>query len=200
MLKGEQKMRSERKVTIAILIVTLVMSFMFCTTAQTADLVIASVEYVDAKIAEVKALIGTGTGTTTPVVDDARITELQTALGNALNEIDALTTRVDFLDNTVREVSDSTIYQVLHLYAGDIVYALGTSEVILRTGSATVIGNTSNEGLSDSTTGENLAPDASLTKDHLVIIPRGDGRGLKITGECYLMYRGSYSYIAANGN
>ena len=96
-------MRQQKKTTIAIITIVLVMSLMFCTTAQTADLVIASVEYVDAKIAEVKALIqssGTSGGSTTSPVDNAKITELKTALGNALKEIDALKSRMDFLDVT----------------------------------------------------------------------------------------------------
>jgi len=197
-------MRQQKKTTIAIITIVLVMSLMFCTTAQTADLVIASVEYVDAKIAEVKALIqssGTSGGSTTSPVDNAKITELETALGNALKEIDALKSRMDFLDVTVRDMSDNYGMQVLHVYSGDVIYALGTSEILLRAGNAEVIGNANNEGLSDTTTGENLAPGASLSKDHFVIIPRGDGRGIKITsGECFIMYRGSFSYVPANGN
>ncbi len=197
-------MRQQKKTTIAIITIVLVMSLMFCTTAQTADLVIASVEYVDAKIAEVKALIqssGSTGGSTTSPVDNAKIAELETALGNALKEIEALKSRMDFLDITVRDISDNYGIQVLHVYNGDVIYALGTSEIILRTGSAVVIGNANNEGLSDNTTGTNLAPGASLSKDHFVIIPRGDGRGIKITsGESYLMYRGSFSYVPANGN
>ncbi|MDD3093304.1 MAG: hypothetical protein PHV04_04190, partial [Clostridia bacterium] len=136
-------MRQHKKTTIAVLAVVMIMSLMFCTTAQTADLVIASVEYVDAKIAEVKALIqtsGSTGGTTANPVDNAKITELETALGNALKEIDALRARMDFLDITVRDISDNYGIQVLHVYNGDIIYALGTSELILRTGSAVVIG------------------------------------------------------------
>ena len=197
-------MRQHKKTTIAVLAVVMIMSLMFCTTAQTADLVIASVEYVDAKIAEVKALIqtsGSTGGTTANPVDNAKITELETAVGNALKEIDALRARMDFLDITVRDISDNYGIQVLHVYNGDIIYALGTSELILRTGSAVVIGNENNEGLSDNTSGKSLAPGASLEKDHFVIIPRGDGRGIKITsGDSYIMYRGSFSYVPADGN
>ena len=195
-------MRQQKKTTIAIITIVLIMSLMFCTTAQTADLVIASVEYVDAKIAEVKALIqssGSTGGSTANPIDNAKIIELETALGNALKEIDTLKSRMDFLDVTIRDMSDNYGMQVLHVYNGDIIYALGTSEIILRTGSATVIGNESNEGLSDITTGENLAPGTTLSKDHFVIIPRGDGRGIKITsGESFIMYRGSFSYVPAN--
>ena len=197
-------MRQQKKTTIAIITIVLIMSLMFCTTAQTADLVIASVEYVDAKIAEVKALIqssGSTGGSTANPIDNAKIIELETALDNALKEIDTLKSRMDFLDVTIRDMSDNYGMQVLHVYNGDIIYALGTSEIILRTGSATVIGNESNEGLSDITTGENLAPGTTLSKDHFVIIPRGDGRGIKITsGESFIMYRGSFSYVSVNGN
>ena len=197
-------MRQQKKTTIAIITIVLIMSLMFCTTAQTADLVIASVEYVDAKIAEVKALIqssGSTGGSTANPIDNAKIIELETALGNALKEIDTLKSKRCFLDLTIMHMSDNYGMQVLHVYNGDIIYALGTSEIILRTGSATVIGNESNEGLSDITTGENLAPGTTLSKDHFVIIPRGDGRGIKITsGESFIMYRGSFSYVSVNGN
>jgi len=65
---------------------------------------------------------------------------------------------MDFLDVTVRDMSDNYGMQVLHVYSGDVIYALGTSEILLRAGNAEVIGNANNEGLSDTTTGENLAP------------------------------------------
>lgn len=196
-------MKQGKKTTIAIITMVLIMSLMFCTTAQTADLVLASVEYVDAKIAEVKALItaNPGGGTPSNPIDNAKVTELEGKLDNAIKEIDTLRSRMDFLDATIMEMSDSYAFQVLHLFAGDVIYALGTSELILRTGSATVIGNTSNEGLSDLTAGQNLDPQAQILKDHSVIIPRGDGRGIKITSpESYIMFRGSFSYVPVDGN
>ncbi len=195
-------MKQDKKILIAVISVVFVMTLMFSISAKTQDLVLASVDYVDAKIAEVRALISTGShggGQTTNPVDDVKVTELETALGKAQKEISSLQSRMDFLDTIIREMSDSYGFQVLHLYKGDALYALGTSEIILRAGDAIVIGNEHKEGLSNITTGSNLKPDSALSKDHLVLIPRGDGRGIKVTSnECYVMFRGPYSYVPAN--
>ena len=64
--------------------------------------------------------------------------------------------------------------------------------MIPRTGSLTVIAGASG-GLSDITEGANLDQGNKATKDHLLIAPRSDGRGLKANTKAIVLVRGSYS-------
>lgn len=82
--------------------------------------------------------------------------------------------------------------EVVNLESGDeLIVAQGT-EMIPRTGSLTVIAGASG-GLSDITEGANLDQGNKATKDHLLIAPRSDGRGLKANTKAIVLVRGSYS-------
>ena len=78
---------------------------------------------------------------------------------------------------------------------GGIVYPKGNSlEVILRSGNAVVVSPFENQGLSNITNGTDMANGKSITLNHQLLIPRNDGRGVKIisTGGAYVMIRGEY--------
>ncbi|MFO7611480.1 MAG: hypothetical protein R6W99_03195 [Clostridia bacterium] len=161
------------------------------------DLVLASVDYVDAKFNELSTRINmiTSGGVTGGAVDSntlTRVSNLEVQTGGLQNDVDDSTKRIDFMDITMRNLSDGTVYQVIKVDPGVKVLASGTGEVILRSGSARVIGNEYGEGLSDLTAGRELKNGESLEKDHLILIPRGDGRGIITDTVCYIIYKGLY--------
>jgi hypothetical protein len=55
------------------------------------------------------------------------------------------------------------------------------TEIILRAGTAAAVGNAPGNGLVNITTGANLDTGAALTRNHLLLVPRADGRGARIT-------------------
>jgi Na+-translocating ferredoxin:NAD+ oxidoreductase RNF subunit RnfB len=58
-------------------------------------------------------------------------------------------------------------------------------------GEATV--NASNQGgLSDTTAGGDLAQDTNVPANHLLIVPRDDGRGFEATTDVIIMVKGAY--------
>jgi len=76
-------------------------------------------------------------------------------------------------------------------YGQQLILDNGT-EVILRTGSATVISGP--EGLVDMTQGRNVSNGAVVERNHLLITPRTDGRGLRFTSESnWVMVRGAFA-------
>lgn len=69
---------------------------------------------------------------------------------------------------------------------------LGNCEIILRSGSAEAVCPGAN-GISDLTEGADLADKTVLSANHLLLVPRDDGRGLIVTSaEAYIMVRGTY--------
>lgn len=82
---------------------------------------------------------------------------------------------------------------VEELKTGDILLASAGTEVILRGGYAVAYGDGTN-GIPDVTGGSDLAIGSNIPKNHQLIFPRDDGRGIKITkGIAYVMIRGGYT-------
>lgn len=82
-------------------------------------------------------------------------------------------------------------FQVLEVAQGKKVICSSGTELILRSGSATAI-DSSLGGLSDVTGGKDLRSGDSVPKNHLLIVPRDDGRGILATSASVVMVRGSY--------
>ena len=87
-------------------------------------------------------------------------------------------------------------YEVLHLMEGAILVSETPCEIILRSGHATASLHGNDNGLADLTDGGELMEGDALEANHLLMIPRGDGRGFKITSEeAYIMVRGGYTIV-----
>jgi hypothetical protein len=66
------------------------------------------------------------------------------------------------------------------------------TELILRTGDATAIDNGTN-GISDLTSGKDLMQGAPIAKNHLLLVPREDGRGIACKQNCWVLVKGAYT-------
>lgn len=89
------------------------------------------------------------------------------------------------------DVSSGT-YKAVQLTAGQRMIGGEGTEIILRSGEATAIDNGAN-GVSDVTGGADLMTGQRIGLNHLLLIPRNDGRGLLALTEAYVMVRGSYT-------
>lgn len=83
-------------------------------------------------------------------------------------------------------------YAVVHIDPGQKVTGGEGTEFIVRAGEATIFVEGSN-GVADLTTGEDLKAGQKIALDHLLLIPRSDGRGILAGSELYIMVRGSYT-------
>lgn len=90
--------------------------------------------------------------------------------------------------------SANATYEVVHATVGQIILPTEPCEIILRSGSAVAVSVDAGQGLSDTTAEKELLSGDALTKNHYVIVPRGDGRGVLVTsGDAYFMVRGGYT-------
>ncbi|MBN2853525.1 MAG: hypothetical protein JXQ23_12385 [Clostridia bacterium] len=196
-------MKKNFQVPVTILLALIVIISGFNGYAKGEDVLLASVDYVDYKFTELSNRIsqititgGTSTTTTTTTSTDPNVTlrvdNVEKQVGAIETNLDAIDSKISFLDQVTLDLSDGSVWQIVELDAGISIYATDTSEIILRSGTAKVIGNKLNEGLSDVTVGTDLKDGTSLTSNHLIIIPRGDGRGVKAVTRCFVMYKGLY--------
>lgn len=88
--------------------------------------------------------------------------------------------------------AENSTYEVVELKGGQTLIADGGTELILRSGEATSIISPSG-GLSDVTGAKDLVKDEKVPANHLIIIPRDDGRGVRALADCFLLVRGGYT-------
>ncbi len=81
--------------------------------------------------------------------------------------------------------------QVISMTAGQQLIADAGAEIILRAGKATAIA-TSGGGVADLTAGKDLKLGEAIGANHLLLVPRSDGRGLKATTAVVLVVRGTF--------
>ncbi|MCK5811979.1 MAG: hypothetical protein KAG94_03720 [Clostridiales bacterium] len=193
-------MKKNMQTLLSILLAVVILFSGYNHYAQSEDVLLASVDYVDYKFNELNNRInqlattgGTtgGTTTTDPNVT-LRVDNVEKQVGAIETNLDGMQGKIDFLDQVTRDLSDGSVWQVIELSAGLTIYASDTSEVVLRSGTAKAIGNKYDEGLSDITSGNDLKDGEYITKDHLLIIPRGDGRGVVAITTCFILYKGLY--------
>ncbi len=95
----------------------------------------------------------------------------------------------------------SALFEVVELTWGDAVYAVSACEIQLRAGEAFCIAPDASQGLADITTGDEIYNGQSLETNHLLLIPRGDGRGIMANSQSvFIMVRGEYKIVKGQGN
>lgn len=110
---------------------------------------------------------------------DGKITELRAIINSNSGNI------------TSGEIRGDNQLTVVNLYNGQSIIGENGTEIILRAGNATAIGSELG-GLSDVTSGRDISDGGYIEKNHHLIIPRNDGRGVKANGDAIFMVRGSY--------
>lgn len=86
----------------------------------------------------------------------------------------------------------NAVFEVVEVKAGQQLICGASAEIIWRAGQATVIASELG-GLTDVTDGKNLAHGEIVEKDHHIIVPRGDGRGMNVDIDSYVMVKGEYT-------
>ncbi len=97
----------------------------------------------------------------------------------------------------------NTTWEVVEVAAGKSLICKDGTEIILRSGDARSISKISIEikngveiiidnGLTDVTDGKDLKMDELISQDHLLIIPRDDGRGANTITRCFFLVKGDY--------
>ena len=113
--------------------------------------------------------------------------------GEPGSRLDPLVTK-SFVEKYVKEVlgtagSSGLQWQVKTLPAGQQFIGASGTELIVRTGNAAVVDPTGS-GIPDVTAGTNIVNGRTVDRNHLLIIPRPDGRGIRAQSTVIIMYRG----------
>lgn len=102
--------------------------------------------------------------------------------------------RIKNLENNKSSIQASSMmaYEVVEVHAGQTINLEANTHFILRAGEATAIAGVGG-GLSDLTIGVDLKTGDVLTKNHLLLIPKSDGRGVNMSTYGWVMISGEYS-------
>lgn len=96
-----------------------------------------------------------------------------------------------FMPKVEKKITDTAVFTVVSVEEDKTFVAGAGCEFILRGGEATVNAS-ANGGLSDTTDGVDLTQDTVVPANHLLIVPRDDGRGFEAATDVIIMVKGSY--------
>lgn len=117
------------------------------------------------------------------------------AAGTPGSEGDPVVTK-SYVDSQIAQLQSggttSATYTVVEVKAGQKVLGKSGTEIILRSGEATAIDNGAN-GVSDITSGTDLMTGQSVGQNHLLLVPKDDGRGIQAITDLFVMVRGPYT-------
>ena len=88
-------------------------------------------------------------------------------------------------------VDSRTAFTPISLVAGQRLIGGEGCELILRSGQAVALGTEVN-GISNLTLGMDLMTGAEVGTNHLLLVPRSDGRGIVATTDIWVMVKGEY--------
>ncbi|AEE91814.1 conserved exported protein of unknown function [Tepidanaerobacter acetatoxydans Re1] len=118
------------------------------------------------------------------------------------SESDPLVTKsyVDKVLSNLKQYVDSkpgssSGWEIVYMEQGQSLIGDKGTEIILRSGIATVV-DEGNGGLADITEGKDIINGENVMQNHLLIVPRDDGRGVKAeNNNVILLIKGSYTII-----
>jgi hypothetical protein len=87
--------------------------------------------------------------------------------------------------------TESPVFEVVKLEAGQKVLFGASTEFILRSGEASIISG--ENGIADLTDGIDLTNTQAVPKNHHLLVPKADGRGFKCNTLVYVMIKGAYN-------
>lgn len=94
--------------------------------------------------------------------------------------------------STDTSISTGDSYVPVYASVGQTVIGGEGTEIILRSGKGEAA-ITGVDGIVDATTGQNVKDGTYITANHILIVPRADGRGVKVTEAAWFLIKGSYS-------
>lgn len=114
-------------------------------------------------------------------------------------KISELNAKIDQLTQQLQSQSKFDTYDVISLDIGQTLIAGASSEIIVRSGVATAISGKNGDPLADMTTDDskktNIYTGQTVPINHLLLVSRDDGRGIKAVGgdKVYILFKGTYT-------
>ncbi len=105
--------------------------------------------------------------------------------------ISDLSERLSKLEQNTSSGQGGDRFTAIEVKAGQKLIGGAGAELILRTNGATII-SSDNGGVADTTIGKDLITGEEMPPEHLLIIPRDDGRGFVANNNVWVLVKGSY--------
>jgi hypothetical protein len=175
--KNHSKKRLVIALSVAVAVCAVAGGTVLAATIGSEDDPLVSKSYVDNKIEQVLTLInGNGTTTSASVDTDAIVSEVLEQINSG--------------DLTGGSVAVDG-YAPVSVAVGQTIYGGEGTELILRAGKGKVV-ISGEDGIADITTGNELKSGSTVTKNHLLIVPRADDRGVKVSEAAWFLVKGTY--------
>ena len=126
---------------------------------------------------------------------DENISNQGILITNLEEKVHTLEETISSLEGQINKlkVSSSTL-EIVELFENQKIILESGSEIVLRAGKAYAI-TSEQGGLSDVTSGIDIKQDESIPRNHQLIIPRSDGRGVYVDSYAIFMVTGVYEII-----
>lgn len=98
-------------------------------------------------------------------------------------------------EKELASIKDSMQFKVVKLSTGKIMLCDSSTEIILRTkgGAKAYIEKTASGGISNLISGKDHKNGEVIPDNQLLLVPNGDGRGIKASKDSYIMVKGKYT-------
>ena len=115
------------------------------------------------------------------------------ASSNSAGSVDDPLVTKSYVDSLVAgsEGGGNNLFVPITVYPGDIMIG-GEGTEIISTAEGTVIDNGNGYGIIDTSSAKYINNGEKITKNTILVIPRDDGRGIKVTKRGTIMVKGEY--------
>ncbi len=204
-------------ITSTIMIGAIGITTAFATSPGTTSDPLVSKSYVDDKISQIMTVLegsnkGTGTIDTNDFASksyvDSQLNQFMTRINtgelileNTLSESERTELIEDIIKNlnvlgiegNTELVETKSSYVPVNAIYGQTILGGEGCEIILRSGTSVAL-VPGQEGIVNATSGANLNNNEEIYKDNIIIVPRNDGRGVKVTSdEAWFIIKGNYT-------
>ena len=111
---------------------------------------------------------------------------------NPLVAQDYVDARIAELNSQIEELTKASKFEAVQIKAGKQLVAGASTEIVLRSGKAAAVVS-ANGGLSDLIAGNDIPAGGNIPLNHLILIPRDDGRGFKTVSDVWILIKGTYT-------
>jgi len=124
-----------------------------------------------------------------------KINQLNLIIEDLNSQIEDLNSQVKDLYTRLKKQEKYATFTVIELKAGQRLVAGESSEIIVRSGKAVAVSGVNGDGLADMTSdvSRSLYTGDEVPLNHLLLVSRDDGRGIKAVSDgVFILFKGTY--------
>lgn len=182
-------------IEIILAFVLLVAITVFAAQPGSSDDPLAAKSYVDDKFNQIMSILNSGSSGSSNVnnIDkDAIVNEVI----DKIEPVIAVMLQNNEQNNQNSQTPESNgKYVPVYASVGQVIVGGEGTEIILRSGKAKAY-ITGVAGVVNITTGKEINNGGNITLNNLIVIPRDDGRGVKVTENAWFMIKGEYKFLS----